>query len=58
MFVAYTYLAGILKRVAGVAPANVGWSMMGFGAIGLIGNWIGGQAVDRLRYVSSGPFTS
>ncbi|MFP6847304.1 MAG: MFS transporter [Pseudomonas sp.] len=47
MFVAYTYLADILERVAGVAPAHVGWWMMGFGAIGLIGNWVGGKAVDR-----------
>lgn len=47
MFVAYTYLADMLERVAGVAPAQVGWWMMGFGAIGLIGNWIGGKAVDR-----------
>ncbi len=47
MFTAYTYLADILERVAGVAPANVGWWLMGFGAIGLIGNWLGGKAVDR-----------
>ena len=47
MFTAYTYLADILERIAGVAPANVGWWLMGFGAIGLIGNWLGGKAVDR-----------
>lgn len=47
MFIAYTYLADILERVAGVAPQQVGWWMMGFGAIGLVGNWIGGKAVDR-----------
>ncbi|MQG95020.1 MFS transporter [Pseudomonas sp. MN1F] len=47
MFIAYTYLADILERVAGVAPADVGWWMMGFGAIGLVGNWMGGRAVDR-----------
>ena len=47
MFVAYTYLADMLERIAGVAPGHVGWWMMGFGAIGLIGNWIGGKAVDR-----------
>ena len=47
MFTAYTYLADILERVAGVAPANVGWWLMGFGAIGLIGNWLGGKVVDR-----------
>ena len=47
MFVAYTYLADMLERLAGVAPADVGWWMMGFGAVGLIGNWMGGKAVDR-----------
>ena len=47
MFTAYTYLADILERIAGVAPANVGWWLMGFGAIGLLGNWMGGKAVDR-----------
>ena len=47
MFVAYTYLADMLERLAGVAPADVGWWMMGFGAVGLIGNWMGGKAVDH-----------
>jgi predicted MFS family arabinose efflux permease len=47
MFTAYTYLADMLERLAGVAPANVGWWLMGFGAIGLAGNWMGGRAVDR-----------
>lgn len=47
MFTAYTYLADVLERVAGVAPENVGWWLMAFGAIGLVGNWIGGKAVDK-----------
>jgi predicted MFS family arabinose efflux permease len=47
MFTAYTYLADTLETLAGVAPAQVGWWLMGFGAIGLIGNWLGGRAVDR-----------
>jgi predicted MFS family arabinose efflux permease len=47
MFTAYTYLADMLERLAGVAPANVGWWLMGFGAIGLAGNWMGGRAVDH-----------
>lgn len=47
MFVAYTYLADMLERIAGVPPTHVGWWMMGFGGIGLIGNWIGGKAVDH-----------
>ncbi len=47
MFTAYTYLADTLERIAGVAPAHVGWWLMGFGAIGLAGNWLGGRFVDR-----------
>ncbi|GAB1617483.1 MFS transporter [Pseudomonas sp. NGC7] len=45
MFIAYTYLADMLERTAGVATADVGWWLMGFGAIGLLGNWLGGRAV-------------
>jgi DHA1 family inner membrane transport protein len=47
MFAAYTYLADMLERIAGVAPHNVGWWLMGFGAIGLVGNWAGGKLVDK-----------
>lgn len=47
MFTAYTYLADTLERIVGVAPRHVGWWLMGFGAIGLIGNWLGGRFVDR-----------
>ena len=47
MFTAYTYLADVLERIAGVAPAQVGWWLMGFGAVGLLGNWLGGRFVDR-----------
>jgi predicted MFS family arabinose efflux permease len=47
MFTAYTYLAEILERAAGIAPARVGWWLMGFGAIGLAGNWLGGRWAER-----------
>ncbi|WP_082120877.1 MFS transporter [Dyella japonica] len=47
MFTAYTYLADTLETLVGIAPGQVGWWLMGFGAIGLIGNWLGGRAVDR-----------
>jgi DHA1 family inner membrane transport protein len=47
MFTAYTYLADVLEQVAGVAPAHVGWWLMGFGVVGLIGNWLGGRLVER-----------
>jgi DHA1 family inner membrane transport protein len=47
MFTAYTYLADILERIAGIAPAQVGWWLMGFGAMGMLGNHLGGKLVDR-----------
>lgn len=47
MFTGYTYLAEMLEKSAGIAPALVGWWLMGFGAVGLIGNWLGGRWVDR-----------
>ncbi|SEL88419.1 Predicted arabinose efflux permease, MFS family [Roseateles sp. YR242] len=46
MFTGYTYLAETLEKVAGVAPAQVGWWLMGFGAVGLAGNWLGGRWVQ------------
>ncbi|NYE63743.1 putative MFS family arabinose efflux permease [Duganella sp. 1224] len=42
MFTGYTYLAEMLEKSAGVPPALVGWWLMGFGAVGLLGNWLGG----------------
>ena len=47
MFTAYTYLADMLERLAGFNGQWVGWSMMAFGAIGLLGNWAGGRLADR-----------
>ena len=47
MFSAYTYLADILERLAHVPNAQVGWWLMGFGAVGMLGNAIGGRLVDR-----------
>ena len=47
MFTAYTYLADMLERIAGVAPGHVGWWLMGLGAVGMAGNWLGGRFVDR-----------
>jgi predicted MFS family arabinose efflux permease len=46
MFTGYTYLAEMLEKSAGIAPALVGWWLMGFGAVGLFGNWLGGRWVD------------
>jgi DHA1 family inner membrane transport protein len=47
MFTAYTYLADLLEQVAGIAPGAVGWWLMGFGVVGLAGNWFGGRMVGR-----------
>ncbi|GLF57441.1 hypothetical protein VNPA152081_22610 [Pseudomonas aeruginosa] len=47
MFTRYTYLADILQRLAGFSGSLVGWTLMGFGAVGLLGNWLGGRLVDR-----------
>ncbi|MEM5472741.1 MFS transporter [Hoeflea sp. AS60] len=47
MFTSYTYLADLLEQVAGIAPGAVGWWLMGFGLVGLVGNWVGGYMVGR-----------
>ncbi|PWB35610.1 MFS transporter [Pseudomonas sp. SDI] len=56
MFTAYTYLADILERLAGFDGATVGWYLMGFGAVGLLGNSLGGRAVDRHPLLASAGF--
>ncbi|RYD25103.1 MAG: MFS transporter, partial [Verrucomicrobiaceae bacterium] len=47
MFTAYTYLADMLEKLAHFSGSAVGWILMGFGGVGLIGNWTGGRLVDR-----------
>jgi predicted MFS family arabinose efflux permease len=47
MFTAYTYLADILEKLGGFGGVAVGWILMGFGGVGLLGNWLGGRFVDR-----------
>lgn len=47
MFTAYTYLADTLERVAMIPAGQVGWWLMGFGVLGLFGNWLGGHFVGR-----------
>lgn len=56
MFTGYTYLAELLEKVALVPSANVGWWLMGFGAVGLVGNWLGGLWVDRTPLASTAIF--
>jgi predicted MFS family arabinose efflux permease len=53
MFTAYTYLADILERLAGFDGTLVGWCLMGFGAVGLLGNSLGGRMVDRHPLIAS-----
>lgn len=50
MFTSYTYLADLLERVAGISPGAVGWWLMGFGVVGLVGNWAGGHLVGHNAY--------
>ncbi|WP_242187749.1 MFS transporter [Sphingomonas sp. CARO-RG-8B-R24-01] len=47
MFTAYTYLADTLQQIAHIPAGQVGWWLMGFGIVGLGGNWLGGQFVGR-----------
>jgi predicted MFS family arabinose efflux permease len=53
MFTAYTYLADMLERLAGLNGTVVGWCLMGFGAVGLLGNSLGGRMVDRHPLIAS-----
>lgn len=53
MFTAYTYLADMFERLAGFNGSVVGWALMAFGAVGLIGNTLGGRIVDRNPLVAS-----
>lgn len=46
MFGAYTYLADMLEGYAHIEPAKVGWWLMGFGTVGLLGNYLAGRMVD------------
>jgi MFS transporter, DHA1 family, inner membrane transport protein len=46
MFTGYTYLADTLERIGGFDGGIVGWILLGFGGMGLIGNWLGGRMVD------------
>jgi len=47
MFTAYTYLADTLEHIALIPVGQVGWWLMGFGIVGLAGNWLGGYFVAR-----------
>jgi len=57
MFTGYTYLAEFLEQIAQVPSSHVGWWLMGFGAVGLIGNWLGGRWVDRKPLATTAAFS-
>jgi DHA1 family inner membrane transport protein len=57
MFTGYTYLAEMLEKSAGIAPSRVGWWLMGFGAVGLAGNWLGGRWVDKQPLATTAAFS-
>ena len=46
-FTAYTYLADLLAQVAKIPTTMVGWWLMGFGVIGMLGNWLGGKMSEQ-----------
>ena len=46
-FVAFTYLAPILERITGFTPDRVGQMLFLYGASVIIGNVIGGRAINR-----------
>ena len=58
MFTGYTYLAEVLEKIAHVPPAQVGWWLMGVGAVGLAGNWLGGLWVDRKPLATTAGFSA
>nr|WP_315426428.1 MFS transporter [uncultured Albidiferax sp.] len=58
MFTGYTYLAELLERLAQVPSAHVGWWLMGFGGVGLLGNWLGGLWVDRKPLATTAAFST
>ncbi|MEU4213982.1 MFS transporter [Actinoplanes sp. NPDC026623] len=46
-FVAYTYIAPMVRRDGDVEGAGLSALLLGYGAAGLLGNWIVGRFVDR-----------
>ncbi len=46
-FAAYTYIAPLVRRDAGLEGAGLTLLLLGYGVMGLIGNWLVGRWVDR-----------
>lgn len=54
-FAAYTYIRAILERDAGFGPTAIAVSLLGYGAVGLVGNFAGGAlAARRARHTIAG----
>lgn len=54
MFTAYTYLAAFLETVSGFAIGTVSGLLLLFGAMGLVGNFWGGDAVTKRPFRATG----
>ncbi|GAA2530378.1 MFS transporter [Winogradskya humida] len=46
-FAAYTYVAPLVRRDAGLEGGGLSLVLLGYGAAGLLGNWLVGRWVDR-----------
>lgn len=52
-FIAFTYLAPILQKVAGFEESAVGWVLLAYGVSTAVGNIWGGKLADRLGPVKA-----
>jgi len=48
----------VLEAMAKIPAAYVGWWLMGFGAVGLLGNWLGGIWVDQKPLATTAVFSA
>jgi predicted MFS family arabinose efflux permease len=46
-FAAYTYIAPLVRRDGGLEGVTLSALLLGYGAAGLLGNWLAGRFVDR-----------
>lgn len=54
MFAAYTYLAAFLENISGFAISIVSGLLLLFGAMGIVGNFLGGEAVAKRPIQATG----
>lgn len=53
LFTAYTYLSDVLQTIGGAGGGTAGWVLMGFGTVGLLGNWLAGKTVGQRPMTTS-----